>query len=139
MTLTDAANQHKMIDKHGRLLGLHINVLKLMQTLEQIQQTVIKLKQEVADDEVNEFPEAKVRYGDCLYKGKGVEQNFSEALKYFEKAAEDNIKVAMYNVGNMNYYGTGCAKNNEKAIYYMKLAAYNDYDPAIKFCKDYNF
>ncbi|GES99717.1 kinase-like domain-containing protein [Rhizophagus clarus] len=100
---------------------------------------VSELFKEVADDEVNEFPEAKVRYGDCLYKGKGVEQNFSEALKYFEKAAEDNIKVAMYNVGNMNYYGTGCAKNNEKAIYYMKLAAYNDYDPAIKFCKDYNF
>ncbi|GBB91325.1 hypothetical protein RclHR1_18540004, partial [Rhizophagus clarus] len=42
---------------------------------------VAELFKEVADDEANEFPEAKVRYGDCLYYGKGVGQNFSEALK----------------------------------------------------------
>ena len=62
---------------------------------------VADLFKEVAIDEANEFPEAKVRYGDCLYKGKGIEQNISEALKYFEKAAEDGVKVAMYNTGNM--------------------------------------
>ncbi|GBB94956.1 hypothetical protein RclHR1_02450009 [Rhizophagus clarus] len=54
---------------------------------------IAELIKEVADDEANEFPEAKVRYGDCLYNGKGVGQNFPEAFKYFEKAAEDGFKV----------------------------------------------
>jgi TPR repeat protein len=98
---------------------------------------VAELFKEVADDEANEFPEAKVRYGDCLYNGKGVEQNFSEALKYFEKAAE-NFKVAMYNTGNIYYSGIGGIKDKEKATYYMKLASYGDYEPATKFCKEHN-
>ncbi|PKY27792.1 kinase-like protein [Rhizophagus irregularis] len=93
---------------------------------------------EVADNEANEFPEAKVRYGDCLYHGKGVDQNFSEALKYFEKAAEDGFKVAMYNAGNMYYNGIGCTKDIEKAKYYMKLAAYKGYEYAITFCKEHD-
>ena len=73
-----------------------------------------------------------------MYNGKGVEQNFSEALKYFEKAAEDGFKVAMYNAGNMYYNGIGCTEDKEKAIDYMKLAAYGDHEPAIKFCKERN-
>ncbi|CAB4482672.1 hypothetical protein RhiirA1_473797 [Rhizophagus irregularis] len=99
---------------------------------------VAKLFKEVADDEADELPDAKVRYGDCLYNGKGVEKNVSEALKYFEKAAEDGHKVAMYNVGNMYYNGIGCTKDIEKAKYYMKLAAYSDYEPAITFYKTHN-
>ncbi|UZO01376.1 uncharacterized protein OCT59_012477 [Rhizophagus irregularis] len=77
---------------------------------------VAELFKEVANDEANGFPEAKLRYGDCLYHGKGVDQNFSEALKYLEKAAEDGFKVAMYNTG----------------------AAYGDYELAIKFCKEHD-
>ncbi|EXX61946.1 hypothetical protein RirG_166420 [Rhizophagus irregularis DAOM 197198w] len=99
---------------------------------------VAELFKEVADDEANDFPAAKVRYGDCLYHGKGVDQKFSEALKYFEKAAEDDFKVAMYNAGSMYYDGFGCTKDIEKAKYYMKLATYNNYEAAIKFCKEHN-
>jgi TPR repeat protein len=99
---------------------------------------VAELYKEVADDEANEFPEAKLRYGDCLYHGKGVEKNLSEALKYFEQAAENGFKVAMYNTGKLYYEGTAGEKNEEKAIYYMNLAIYNEYEPAVKFCKDNN-
>ncbi|RGB39542.1 kinase-like domain-containing protein [Rhizophagus diaphanus] len=100
---------------------------------------VAELFKEVADDEADELPDAKVRYGDCLYNGKGVERNVSEALKYYEKAAEDGHKVAMYNVGNMYYNGIGCTKDIEKAKYYMKLAACSDYESAITFYKTHNF
>src|SRR5688572_5735956 len=49
-----------------------------------------QLFKEVADqDEVNEFPMAKIRYGNCLYHGKGVEKDLPEALKYFERAADN--------------------------------------------------
>jgi hypothetical protein len=170
MSLTDAAKQHKMIDKHGKLLGdvktaykcfeayanlcgpgtANRNQIKakyykayyisrgLVESPPNKDKIVAELFKEVADDEANEFPEAKVRYGDCLYNGRGVEQNFSEALKYFEKAADDGFKVAMFNAGNIYYNGISGVKDKEKASHYMKLAAYNDYEPAIKFCKDHN-
>uniref|UniRef100_U9T555 HCP-like protein n=2 Tax=Rhizophagus irregularis TaxID=588596 RepID=U9T555_RHIID len=99
---------------------------------------VAELYKEVADDEANEFPEAKLRYGDCLYNGKGVEKNLSEALKYFEQAADNGFKVAMYNAGKLYYNGDGVEKNKEKAIKYMNLAIFNEYEPAMKFCRDNN-
>ncbi|CAB5366937.1 unnamed protein product [Rhizophagus irregularis] len=98
---------------------------------------VAELFKEVADDEANEYPEARVRYGDCLFNGKGVDKNESEALKYFEKAAEDGVVVAMYNVGNMYYNGVGCKKNIEKAKNYIELAVYNGYEAAIRFRNEY--
>ena len=100
---------------------------------------VAELFREVADDdEANEFPEAKLRYGDCLYNGRGVERNLPEALKYFEKAADNGLKVAMYNVGNLYYKGSAGEQDIEKATHYMRLAVYNKYAPAIKFCEDHN-
>ncbi|PKC75955.1 HCP-like protein, partial [Rhizophagus irregularis] len=169
MTLTDAAKQHKLYDKHGKPAGDLKTAYKCFEAYANLSNTgtancnqikakyykayyiskgyvksppnkdkiVAELFKEVADDEANEFSEAKVRYGDCLYYGKGVEKNESEALKYFEKAAEDGLKVARYNAGNMYYNGIGCTKDIEKAKHYMKLAAYNDYEPAVKFCKDH--
>ena len=44
----------------------------------------------------------------------------------------------MYNVGNLYYNGIGCEKDIEKANHYIRLAAYNGYEHAIKFCKDHN-
>ncbi|GBC03980.1 hypothetical protein RclHR1_05430010 [Rhizophagus clarus] len=160
MTITDAARQHKMINKEGKLVGdveaayncfeAYPDQIKakyykayyiskgLVKSPPNKDKIVAELYKEVADDETNEFPEAKVRYGDCLYNGKGVEQNFSEALKYFEKAAEEGFKVAMYNAGNMYYNGIGCTKDIEKAKYYMNLAAYNEHDLAISFREKLN-
>ncbi|CAB4482492.1 unnamed protein product [Rhizophagus irregularis] len=171
MTLTDAAKQHKLYNKHYKLVGDVKTAYKCFEAYANLGNTggtanrsqiiakyykayyisrglvpsppnkdkiIAELFKEVANDEANEFPEAKVRCGDCLYHGFGVDQNFSEALKYFEKAAEDGFKVAMYNAGNMYYNGIGCTKDIEKAKYYLKLAAYNNYEPGIKFCKEYD-
>ncbi len=164
MTLEEAAKQHKMFDKAGNPVGDKRTAYKCFEAYAKLNQIkakyykayyiskgydesdlsdvereriVAQLFKEVADDDANEFPEAKLRYGHCLYHGKGVELNFSEALKYFEKAAEDDLKVAMYNVGNLYYRGCDGKKDEQKAIHYMKLAAYNEYPPAIQFCKDH--
>jgi TPR repeat protein len=99
---------------------------------------IAELFKEVADDEANEFPDAKLRYGIHVYNGKGVEKNLKEALKYFEQAAENGYMVAMYNAGKLYYEGSAGEKNEEKAIYYMKLANYHEYEPAITFCKEHN-
>ncbi|PKY52266.1 kinase-like protein, partial [Rhizophagus irregularis] len=133
MTLADAVKQHKLHDNHGKLNGDVKTAYKCFEayvnnpnTTKRNQITakyykavyisrglagsppnkdkiVAELFKEVADDEANEYPEAKVRYGGYLFNGKGVDMNESEALKYFEKAAEDGVVVAMYNVGKMYY------------------------------------
>ncbi len=48
------------------------------------------------------------------------------------------FKVAMYNVGNLYYKGSAGEQDIEKATHYMRLAVYNKYAPAIKFCEDHN-
>ncbi|PKC56302.1 kinase-like protein [Rhizophagus irregularis] len=170
MTLTDATKQHKLYDKHGKLVGYVKTAYKCFEAYANLGNTggtanrnqikakyykalyisrglvpsppnkdkiIAELYKEVADDEANEFPEVKVRYEDCLCYGNGVEQDVSEALKYYEKAAEDGVKVAMYNIGNMYYNGVGCKKNIEKAKNYIELAVYNGYEAAIRFRNEY--
>ncbi|UZO15572.1 uncharacterized protein OCT59_006990 [Rhizophagus irregularis] len=173
MTLAEAAKQHKRVDKQGKPLGDVKTAYKCFEayansnttTRNQImakyykayyiskgfvegppdkEKIVADLFKEVADDEANEFPDAKLRYGICLYNGKGVKKDLSEALKYFEQAAENGYMVAMYNAGKLYYEGVSeigkvvVEKNVDKAIYYMRLANYHNYGLAIKFCKDNN-
>ncbi|UZO15513.1 uncharacterized protein OCT59_006933 [Rhizophagus irregularis] len=167
MTLADAAKQHKMY-KNGNPVGDVKTAYKCFEEYANNPNTtkrnritakyykayyiskglvegppnkdkiVAEVYKEVADDEANEYPEAKLRYGDFLFHGKGIEKNKSEALKYFEKAAEDGFRVALYNVGKMYYDGIGCTKDIEKAKYYMGLAAYNCYGYAITFRNEHN-
>ncbi|RGB40246.1 kinase-like domain-containing protein [Rhizophagus diaphanus] len=168
MTLADATKQHKMFKngkhsgdvktaykcfeayannpnttKRNRITAKYYKAYYISRGLAESppnkDKIVAELFKEVADDEANENPEAKLRYGDCLFNGKGVDKNESEALKYFEKAAEDGVVVAMYNVGNMYYNGVGCAKDMEKAKYYIELAVYNGFEAAIRFRNEYNF
>ncbi|RIA81969.1 hypothetical protein C1645_531624 [Glomus cerebriforme] len=166
MTLSEATKQHRLVDRTGHPIGDIETAYKCFEAYANFGKSrnqiktkyykayyisrrfikgpkdkdkmVAELFKEVSDDEANEFPAAKVRYGDCLYNGKGVEQDFAEALKYFEKSAVDGFKVAMYNAGNKYYNDISDKRDKEKAIDYMKMAAYNDYEPAIKFCKEHN-
>ncbi|CAI2200814.1 503_t:CDS:1, partial [Funneliformis geosporum] len=121
MTLAEAEKQHRLVDRSGAIVGDLKNAYKCFEAYAKFNQVKAKyykayyiskgyadfgnnikekekivadLFKDVADDEANEFPEAKLRYGDCLYNGKGVKQNLEEALKYFEKAAENGLKVA---------------------------------------------
>jgi hypothetical protein len=97
MTLTEAAKQHKLLDKSDKCIGniktaykcfeayanlndanTNRNQIKakyykahyisrgLVESPKEKDKIVAELFKEVADDEANEFPEAKVRYGDCL-------------------------------------------------------------------------
>ncbi|CAB4488077.1 unnamed protein product [Rhizophagus irregularis] len=173
MTLAEAAKQHKRVDRQGKPLGDVKTAYKCFEayansnttTRNQImakyykayyiskglvegppdkEKIVAELFKEVADDEANEFPDAKLRYGICLYNGKGVKKDLSKALKYFEQAAENGYMVAMYKAGKLYYEGVSeigkvvVEKNVDKAIYYMRLANYHNYELAIKFCKDNN-
>ncbi len=116
----------------------HVDCTKAGIDAKEKDKIVAELFKEVADDEANEFPKAQLIYGDFLYNGEGVERNLSEALKYFERAADNGLRVAMYNAGNLYYEGTAGKRDIKKAIHYMRLAVYNEYPPAIKFCENNN-
>jgi TPR repeat protein len=168
MTLDEATKQHRKVDKSGRIAGDIATAYKcfeayvknnttsrnqiiakyymayyisreLVEGPKEKDKIAAELFKEVADNEASEIPEAKLRYGDCLYSGKGVEKNLKEALKYFEQAAGYGFRVAMYNAGKLYYNGEGgITKNDEKAIEYMKSAIYREFEGAIKFCKEHN-
>lgn len=63
------------------------------------------------------------RIGKMHYYGFGTEQDYTEAFKWFEKAAVMGNKFAQFSLANLYYYGNGVEQNYEKAYkWYMKSA-----------------
>lgn len=63
--------------------------------------------------------------GLCLYKGKGVAQNYVEAVECFLKAAEKNDSRAQYYLGLCYENGFGVQKSLTDAYSYYKTSADN--------------
>ena len=56
-------------------------------------------------------------------KGRGVEQNYVESLKWYKMAAEQGDITAQATLGMMFAKGIGCEKNNEVALHWYQKAA----------------
>lgn len=56
------------------------------------------------------------------YCGKGTEQNFKEAFKWYKKSAEGGDAGSMNCIGVMYKSGQGIAKDYEKAIEWFNKA-----------------
>lgn len=61
--------------------------------------------------------------GYIYYQGEDVEQNFTKALEYFEKAVEQNSGEALYNAGFMYLGCVGTKCDYEKSYNYLLRAA----------------
>ena len=48
--------------------------------------------------------------------GQGAPQNTAEALKWFQKAAEQGHALAYYNIGSLYHNGDGVPQNTAEAI-----------------------
>lgn len=55
--------------------------------------------------------------------GKKVPQNYSEAVKWFQKAAEQGDTMAQRNLGLTYTTGTGVTQNHSKAMKWFRKAA----------------
>jgi TPR repeat protein len=55
--------------------------------------------------------------------GKGVQQNYEEAAKWFQKSAEQGYDKALYNLGLLYSNGNGVPKDYMQAYLCFKLAA----------------
>ena len=56
-------------------------------------------------------------------RGKGVTQDYKEAVKWYRLAAEQGYANGQYNLGWMYYYGKGVIKDYKKTIKWYSLAA----------------
>jgi len=85
---------------------------------------IAELFKEVADSG-DEYPEAQLRYGNCLFRGQGVTRNLKAATEYFRKVAENGQVVGMFNVASL-YFSSGGAGKRDPVLgeKFMKLAAY---------------
>lgn len=158
MTLDIAMKQHKLSDGDCNLAFNCFETYAKLENMEAkyfkayyIQKEYVKLAiDETKRDqliarlykEVAEYPEVQIRYGHCLYKGIGVKRNLKEALEYYTKAAENHQINALYSITLVFYIslvnGDAGKKDSKLGESYMKLAAYNQFKPAIKYCKKNN-
>lgn len=69
------------------------------------------------------LPAAQNRLGLMYDLGLGVEQDFSEAFKWYRKAAEQGLPMAQRNLANLYYSGRGVTRNNAEGIKWFRRAA----------------
>lgn len=58
-----------------------------------------------------------------LYGEQGVERDYKKALKYYTKAAEQNDKIAVNNLGSLYYSGIGTKRDSRKAAELFQKAS----------------
>ncbi len=84
-------------------------------------------------------PSAQLRYGLCLWKGEGIEENPLEASKYLKSSANSGNSTAMYIIGKAYWNGgNGIEQNKNQGAKYLKGAALNDHPKAIEMCRENN-
>ncbi len=73
---------------------------------------------------------AQLYFGNCFYYGvHGLEQNYKEALKWFQKAAEQGLADAQNNAGVIYQHGLGVEQNYKEAMkWYAKAAEQGNAD-----------
>lgn len=68
-------------------------------------------------------PKAQVNLALCYGNGNGVEQNYSEGVKWLEKAVEQNDPEAMYWLSLAYNKGTGVEKSDVESIKWLRRSA----------------
>ena len=71
------------------------------------------------------FEDAQFNLGLMYSQGKGVLQDYKEALKWYRKAAEKGLGNAQFNLGVMYMKGQGVPQNNIYAYIWANIAASN--------------
>ena len=54
------------------------------------------------------------------YNGEGVTENYSQALKWFRKAADKGNAEAQDSIGTMYYEGKGVTENYSRALKWLR-------------------
>src|SRR5258706_13016366 len=60
--------------------------------------------------------DAQYHLGSAYYYGRGVPQDYAEAIRWFRKSAEQGIAKAQYALGYSYFYGQGVPQDLAEAI-----------------------
>ncbi len=77
-----------------------------------------------------QFAVAQVNLVVIYERGKGVPQDYKEAMKWYRKAADQGYASAQYIVGDMYDKGLGVTENYAAAVRWYRKAANQGYAPA---------
>jgi len=70
----------------------------------------------------------------CIYQnGDGINQNYSEAAKWYLKAAEQNDETAQCYLGELYFFGKGVPKDLKEARRLWEMAAKNGDEDALEY------
>ena len=90
-----------------------------------------KLKQVLQDANAGDIS-ACAYLGKMYYEGTGVAQNYNEAFKWYQKAADNGVTGAYTWLGVMYYNGQGVAQNYGEAFQWFQKAV--DNGDAVAYC-----
>ena len=85
-----------------------------------------------------EHDHAQWSLGVCYELGRGVIQDFKEAVKWYSKAAEHENEFAQFDLGKCYENGQGVPQDKQEAIKWYKLAADQGFEDAIEALKRLN-
>ena len=80
--------------------------------------------------------EAQAVLGAMYDNGKGVRQEYTEAVKWYRRAAEQGIATAQFNLGMAYKNGQGIPQNYWEAYVWHSLAAANGHKKAAEYRED---
>lgn len=100
------------------------NERNLIQLYQREQRRIKKQEEEVLFKENAERGNAKAQCeaGNAYYYGKGVTQNYQEAVKWYKSAAKQRCAEAQYNLGFCYASGKGVEKNYAEAVKWYRKA-----------------
>ncbi len=65
--------------------------------------------------------------GDIFYKGKGINQDYKSAIKWYTLSTEQGNEISQYNLGIMYSFGFGIVPDYLKALKYNMLSSEQGY------------
>ncbi|KAF9106097.1 hypothetical protein BGX29_010559, partial [Mortierella sp. GBA35] len=69
------------------------------------------------------YVSAQLNIGILYEDGRGVPQDYSQAMDWYSKAADQGDAVAQYCVGNLFYHGLGVPQDYSQAMEWCRKAA----------------
>ncbi len=76
--------------------------------------------------------EEQYKLGEKYFYGTGVERDYTKAIEWYKKSAEQGNARAQYQLGLMYFNGNGTDENKRKAIFWIKKAKDKGLKKAIK-------
>lgn len=104
-----------------------LRACEYQEDIDHVSYSLIKDKELLKDAESGEVT-AQNKLGWMYLKGEGVDQDYSLALYWFSRSAEQNDFIAQYNLGTM--YDQGVLENHKKAFEWYQKSAEQGYDLA---------